>query len=91
MIRRVREWSTMKQVLAGVALVFGLIASVWAAHEHVLGTARFVADERIELHEAISEAKVEQRLFVIERQQAVSDTKLDMLLRAQGLEVPSGP
>lgn len=88
MVKAIKKAGWVRSALTVLIMLCGLVGAVWTAHGHISGTAKSIVEEKIQLHEVESELRVEQQLGEIRTEQRVMDTKLDLLLGAQGIEVP---
>jgi hypothetical protein len=88
MVALIKKAGWIRTTVGTVIMIITIVGATWAANERVEDVAEEVVDRKIEVHKLESEVEIQAQINEIQTEQRVMDTKLDMLLRAEGLEPP---
>jgi hypothetical protein len=80
MVETLKRLGWVRSILTILTLILGLMISVRSIGLSVKTDLEDVIEEKIILHSIESESKIEQELSEIRTQQAITDTKVDILL-----------
>ncbi|MHC4302517.1 MAG: hypothetical protein ACYS7Y_35100 [Planctomycetota bacterium] len=88
MVALIKRAGWVRTTVGTIIMIFTIIAATWGANERVENVAEEVVDREIRVHKLESEVEIKTEISELRTEQRVMDTKLDMLLRAEGLEPP---
>jgi hypothetical protein len=88
MVALIKKAGWIRTTVGTFIMIVTIIGATWAANERMEDVAEEVVEWKIEVHKLESEVEIQAQINEIQTEQRVMDTKLDMLLRAEGLEPP---
>jgi len=88
MVTLIKKAGWVRTIIGTVVMIFTVIAATWGAQERVQTVVDETVDEKIKVHVLESAAEISEQLGELRTEQRVMDTKIDMLLRSEGLEPP---